>query len=160
MGLWPLYAFCLKVEMPHFPSPLPFWVRYAPESRAPRPPAGRAGLRACAPAPGGQAGLRPRARKARALAPGVQHGAPGAAPRRRGAWGDPPMAFPDFLQIALSAESFDRYIYLARNIGYGTIKPMTKYCPIFILSLAGVQQNRNIGLACNYGAAICEKSVQ
>ena len=33
----------------------------------------------------------------------------------------------------------DRYISLARNIGYVTIKPMTKYCPVFMLSLADVQ---------------------
>ena len=33
----------------------------------------------------------------------------------------------------------DRYISLARNIRYVTIKPMTKYCPVFILSLADVQ---------------------
>ena len=37
---------------------------------------------------------------------------------------------------------------------------MTKYCPIFILSLAGMQQDRNSGLARNYGAPICQKSVQ
>ena len=41
----------------------------------------------------------------------------------------------------------DQYISLARNIGYVTIKPMTKYCPVFMLSLAGVQQDRNSGLA-------------
>ena len=33
-------------------------------------------------------------------------------------------------------------------------KPMTKYCPVFMLSLAGVQQDRNSGLARNYGAAL------
>ena len=33
----------------------------------------------------------------------------------------------------------DRYISLARSIGYVTIKPMTKYCPVFMLSLADVQ---------------------
>ena len=53
-----------------------------------------------------------------------------------------------------------RYISLARNIGYVTIKPMTKYCLVFMLSLAGVQQDRNSGLVRNYGAAIREKSVQ
>ena len=58
------------------------------------------------------------------------------------------------------APYFDRYICLARYIRYGTIKPVTKYCPIFILSLASVQQDRNSGLTRNDGAAICEKSVQ
>ena len=48
----------------------------------------------------------------------------------------------------------DRYISLTLNIGYVTIKPMTKYCPVFMLSLAGVQQDRNKGLACNYAAPI------
>ena len=55
------------------------------------------------------------------------------------------------------APSFYQYICLAQNIGYGTIKLMTN---IFILSLAGVQQDRNSGLSHNYGATICEKWVQ
>ena len=52
----------------------------------------------------------------------------------------------------------DRYISLAQNIRYVIIKPMTKCCPVFMLSLAGVQQDRNSILARNYGAAIREKS--
>ena len=46
---------------------------------------------------------------------------------------------------------------LARNIRYATIMPITKYCPIFILSLAGVQQDS--GLARNYSAPICQKTI-
>ena len=80
--------------------------------------------------------------------------------KERGTRGGPPMASSRLCSpFSGVVPSFDRYICLARNIGYQTIKPMTKYCPIFILSLAGVQQERN-SLACNYGAPICEKLVQ
>ena len=47
-----------------------------------------------------------------------------------------------------------RGLLRARNIRYVTIKPMTKYCPVFMLSLAGVPQDRNSGLVRNYDAAI------
>ena len=73
----------------------------------------------------------------------------------------------------------DRYISLARNIGYVTIKPMTKYCQVFMLSLAdkreiaalpaitvlrfeknrssgNVQKGQNFGLALNIGPAFSD----
>ena len=122
-------------DMPHYSPPLPFW-------RAERGahvcwPAG-----ACAPLGG--------CGRARLLAcPGPCHG---SRPRTCVLAGRP---------APVPAWAVARPLtHLAPNIGYVTIKPMTKYCQVFMLSLAGVQQDRNSGLACNYGAAIREKSVQ
>ena len=114
--------------------------------------------RACWPARMGA----PRGARVRACWP--------AGPRPCPAWGSRALSPTWLRQPALLASLcspfsgvfpfLDRYISLAQNIGYVNIKPMTKYCPVFMLSFSSVQQDRNSGLSRNYGAAIREKSVQ
>ena len=141
--------------MLHFRSALPF-VRGPPCARE-----------ACAPQPPGGQGQAQVARQSGAYAPAPGRHSVALAARQSGAWvqgstGRPAHGFPRLSSdcAPLLLHLLTQYICLTRNTGYETIKPMTKYCPIFILFLTGVQQDRNIGLARNYGAAICEKSVQ
>ena len=100
--------------------------------------------------PAGRVGVRPRAREGSVKERGTQV-----------SMGRPAHSFPRLRSPFCGVvPSFDQYNCLGRNTGYGSIKPMTKYCPIFILSLVGVQQDRNSGLASNFGASFCEKSAK
>ena len=130
-------------DMPHYSPPLPFrracWPARMDARRGGR---GRARWLACpGPRPGSRKGTCALA--GRPLAGALRLS---ARPRTHLA-----VTAPRFSPVCapLLAEFFHfltRYISLAQNIGYVTIKPMTKYCLVFRLSLAGVQQNRNSGL--------------
>ena len=70
--------------------------------------------------------------------PGCNYPVRGYSPSMHFFWrGDVPRYSPPLFSGVF--QFLDRYISLARNIGYVTIKPMTKYCPVFMLSLADVQ---------------------
>ena len=130
-GYIPSIHFFWGGDMPHYSPPLPFRL-------------GRAGcLCLLASTLGGRGrsrwlvcpGTRPASRPHTCVLAGVPRPAPSH-----------PLGCdsPAFLASLCSPFSrvfqfLDRYISLARNIGYVTIKPMTKYCPVFMLSLADVQ---------------------
>ena len=132
-GYSPSMHFFWGGDMPHYSPPLPFQRGRAGCPCVLASPRGR-------PAPGRG---RVRARWPACQSPCPARGSRALAPT----WLQQPRAS---RQSVLPIFPFlDRYISLARNIGYVTIKPMTKYCPVLMLYLAGVQQDRNSGLARN-----------